>query len=124
MKMHVPKEDAAKTDKRQREIALEISGKLKNRSRLREDERGFAAEILRAWSERPARKIDGRNRPAFCHGSASREFAWQVGRNNLKKTEALHVVAESFGVSAPAISKAVEANDEEVKSLIETYSRK
>lgn len=122
MKMQISKEDAARADQRQRDIALDIAAKLKKKTPLREDERGFAAEVLRAWSERPQKKLDGRNRPSFCHGSASREYAWQVGKEKLKPTEALNVVADSFGVSAPAIRKAVEANKEEVQRLIETYS--
>mgnify|MGYP002379863693 CR=1 FL=1 len=124
MKMYVSREDSARTDSKQRDIALSISEKLRANSPLSEDERGFAAEVLRAWSERPQKKLDGRNRPSFCHGSACREYAWLIANRELKPTDALNLLADQLGVSAPAIRKAVEANKEEVQSLIETYSRK
>lgn len=126
MKMYVSPEDRADTFRVQRALAAEIAGKIMGRSKLRDDEAAFAALILREWSERPLPKTDGRNRPKFCHGTACREYAWRRGVDGMGITDALNVVADDMGVSATAISKAVDkANEDgEVDALIKTYMRK
>ena len=119
MRFYQSPEDYNDTATRQAALARDLASRILAGEPTEKHERGFIAAILKDWADTLPlqQKRPAGQQPKFCHGSAAREYAIRRSDGTPHGVVA-DDMAEDYGVSRPAIEKAIKANKKEVDELI------